>query len=387
MSKNSAFQRYFLPGFLFQSVVIGGGYATGRELVEFFLNVGPLGGLLGLFVAAAGFSLLMAIAFELARMTMAYDYRLLFKQLLGRGWFLYEIAFGALALLILAVLGAASGELVSARLNISHVIGTISLMVLVGLLVFWGTGLIEKALAGWSFLLYVTYGVLIFSYLAAFGSALPDAFAADPLDKPWLVSSIRYVAYNVTAVAVIIFCARHFQSRRDALVAGALAGPIGVIPALLFFLGMAASYPEILDAPVPADFMMQRLTVGWLEIVFYIVVFGTFVETGSAIVHSINERIDHVYLERGSAMPRWLRPVVALIVLFAAIVLADRVGLIDLVAKGYGALTYVFIVVMVIPLLTVGVWRIWKRKPAAVKDQSPGIPQNGPPGSDAMPRS
>ena len=378
MSGNTTFQRYFLPGFLFQSVVIGGGYATGRELVAFFLSVGPMGGLLGLFVAAAGFSLLMAIAFELARMTRTYDYRNFFKQLLGRGWFLFEIAFGVLALLILAVLGAASGELVSARLNISPVTGTVSMMILVGLLVFWGTALIERVLAGWSILLYITYAVLIYLYLSEYGSGLPDVLAADSLDKPWLFSSIKYVAYNVTAVAIIIFCVRHFESRRDALIAGALAGPIGILPALLFFLGMAASYPEIIDAPVPADFMMQRLTVGWLEIVFYVVVFGTFVETGSALIHSVNERIDHVYLERNSEMPRWLRPVVALVLLFVAIVLADRIGLIDLVAKGYGALSYAFIAIMVIPLLTVGVWRII---------QGQGTPQNGPSGSDAMPRS
>jgi uncharacterized membrane protein YkvI len=377
MSGNTKFQRWFLPGFLFQSVVIGGGYATGRELVAFFLSVGPLGGLLGLFVAAAGFSLLMAIAFELSRMTHTYDYRTFFKQLLGRGWFLFEIAFGILALLILAVLGAASGELVSARLNIPPAVGTISLMALVGLLVFWGTSLIEKALAGWSFLLYVTYAVLIFSYLSKYGSVLPDILAADPLDQPWLFSSIKYVAYNVTAVAMIIFCVRHFESRRDAFIAGALAGPIGVLPALLFFLGMAASYPEIIDVPVPADFMMQRLSVGWLEIVFYLVVFGTFVETGSALIHSVNERIDHVFVEKGSEMPRWMRPLVALVLLFIAIVLAQRVGLIDLVANGYGALSYAFIVIMVIPLLTVGIWRISQGR------GSQGTPQKGPSGNDA----
>jgi uncharacterized membrane protein YkvI len=377
MSGNSIFQRWFLPGFLFQSVVIGGGYATGRELVAFFLSVGPLGGLLGLFVAAAGFSLLMAIAFELSRMTRTYDYRTFFKQLLGRGWFLFEIAFGILALLILAVLGAASGELVSARLNIPPAVGTISLMALVGLLVFWGTSLIEKALAGWSFLLYVTYAVLIFSYLSKYGSVLPGILAADPLDQPWLFSSIKYVAYNVTAVAMIIFCVRHFESRRDAFIAGALAGPIGVLPALLFFLGMAASYPEIIDVPVPADYMMQRLAVGWLEIVFYLVVFGTFVETGSALIHSVNERIDHVFVEKGNTMPRWMRPVVALVLLFIAIVLAQRIGLVDLVAKGYGALSYAFIAIMVLPLLTVGVWRISRGR------VSQGTPQKGPSGNDA----
>ena len=35
------FQTYLRPRFVFEAAVIGGGYATGRELVEFFLPAGP----------------------------------------------------------------------------------------------------------------------------------------------------------------------------------------------------------------------------------------------------------------------------------------------------------------------------------------------------------
>ena len=41
------FQRFLLPGLAFKAVVIGGGYATGRELAEFFLPSGPWGGIAG----------------------------------------------------------------------------------------------------------------------------------------------------------------------------------------------------------------------------------------------------------------------------------------------------------------------------------------------------
>jgi uncharacterized membrane protein YkvI len=34
----SVFKRLFLPEFAFEAVVIGGSYATGRELGEFFLS-------------------------------------------------------------------------------------------------------------------------------------------------------------------------------------------------------------------------------------------------------------------------------------------------------------------------------------------------------------
>ena len=36
---------------------------------------------------------------------------------------------------------------------------------------------------------------------------------------------------------------------------------------------------------------------------------------------------------------------------------ASAVGLVGLIAKGYGLLTYAFIVLLVVPVLTIGVWR------------------------------
>jgi uncharacterized membrane protein YkvI len=59
----STFQRTFLPGFAFKGVTIGGGYATGRELAEFFLPTGPWGGIFGMLLAMLLWS---AIAFFVA---------------------------------------------------------------------------------------------------------------------------------------------------------------------------------------------------------------------------------------------------------------------------------------------------------------------------------
>ncbi len=42
MKAGNFFQRFLLPGFVFQSVIISGGHSTGRELVEFFMGAGPI---------------------------------------------------------------------------------------------------------------------------------------------------------------------------------------------------------------------------------------------------------------------------------------------------------------------------------------------------------
>src|SRR5207342_870425 len=64
---SSFFQRYLLPGFAFKAVVIGGGYATGRELAEFFLPSGAWGGLAAMALSMAIFSLCCVVTFLFAR--------------------------------------------------------------------------------------------------------------------------------------------------------------------------------------------------------------------------------------------------------------------------------------------------------------------------------
>jgi len=39
----------------------------------------------------------------------------------------------------------------------------------------------------------------------------------------------------------------------------------------------------------------------------------------------------------------------------------SRWGIIDLIAVGYGAMTWVFIGIFVIPLLTIGAWKVTRK--------------------------
>ena len=105
------FQRFLLPGFAFKAVVIGGGYATGRELAEFFVSVGPRGGMLAMALSTVLFSLICVVTFLFARMTGSADYRNFFRSLVGPLWVLFEVAYMFSFVLILAVYGAAAGAI------------------------------------------------------------------------------------------------------------------------------------------------------------------------------------------------------------------------------------------------------------------------------------
>lgn len=357
MSRFSSVRRILLPGFVFQSVVIAGGYGTGRELAEFFLTEGPLGGVLAMGVSTLVWSLVCVVTYELARRARAYDYRTFFRGLLGSGWVTYELAYLVLMLLILAVIAAASGSLLKETFGIPYWVGVVGIMLAVGGLAGGGSETIERVMAGWSVVLYSAYLVLFFWCFHRFGGQTVETLTDPAPLGNWALAGVRYAAYNVALIPPLLFSVRHLTSAKETAAAGILAGPIAMIPGLLFYLAMVGQYPAILDRPVPANFLLELLGSRTFQIAFQIVLFGTLVETGTGLVHGMNERIAHVFQERGKELPGLSRPAVAVVLLLAGTLLAG-IGLVDLIARGYGTLTWVFLLVYVLPVLTLGLSRL-----------------------------
>lgn len=356
MFRSPFFRKYLLPGLVFQSLTIGGGYGTGRELVEFFLKYGPWGGLLAMALAITIWSLVCAVTFELSRMTAAYDYRTFTRQLLGPAWGLYEICYLIMMILILAVMAAAAGSILRNVFGVPFFLGALAIVACIGFFVFKGTAAVEKFLSIWSFVLYANYVVFLVWCLARFGGDIKSSLAAGEVLPGWLIGGLKYGANNIGVLPAMLFVVRHFETRKEALTAGLLAGPLGISPGLLFYLAMLGQYPEILAQTVPSDYLLSILGSKVFRFTFQIALLGTLIDTGTAMIHAVNERISHVMVERGRAMPRYLRPALAALLLLVAFVLA-RFGLINLIAKGYGTVAWGFLLLFVVPVLTIGVYK------------------------------
>ena len=338
--------------------MIAGGYGTGRELAEFFLPYGPTGGILAMMlVSMVCWSMVCAVAFEFARHFQVFDYRTFCKRLLGRGWVVYEVSYFMMLLLVLAVIAAAAGSILEETFGLPYLVGVLGIMVAIGFLTFEGTGLIERVFAGWSFVLYGVYLLLFAWSLSRFGPAIATSFRTVPIEPGWVVGGIRYASYNVALVPALLFSIRHVKTRREALIAGTLAGPIAIIPAMLFLIVMAGHYPEIASQVVPANYLLTELGSGTFQLVFQIALFGTLIETGTGMIHGVNERVAEAFGETDRDLPPAVRPVMALGLLSAGTAIA-QFGLIDLIASGYGTLTWIFLVIVILPLLTLGVWKL-----------------------------
>ena len=350
----SQFNKYLLPGFIFQSLIIGGGYGTGRELVEFFLSAGPIYGLVNMAIATIIWSVVLAVCFEFSRMGDHYEYRSFLKSILGKGWIAYEYLYLIGLVLVVSVMGSASGEIFSEIFDVKEIVGVMIMMVLVGLIVFYGTQLVENVLSIWSIILYAAFITMFIVVFKMFSSDITASFSLQSEGSSLVMGGIKYAAYNIGLAPAILFCVRHLDTRKEAIISGVLAGIIGMIPALIMFLAMLSQYPNIVSEAVPVNLILDKIEWSSFKLVFQVVLFGTFIETGVSMIHGFNERIVSV---NRNLDDKW-RALIGIGLLIISIFIANAVGLISLIAKGYGFITWGYWIIFVIPVLTIGLKKV-----------------------------
>ena len=375
MKKGSSFgkamSRYVLPGIILQSVLIGGGYATGREIVEYGAKYGAMGWLSG-FASFIGFSLMAILSFEMVRLFKLYDFKSLLKSLIGPFYRLFDVVYIMLMLIIIAVMSSATGAIVEQMTGLNYWVGVSVITVVVGILNFYGEKIIACFESVGTVLLYIGYisfSALVISQGSGHISQVMNtgdiSFTPDVTVLSALWTGILYVGYNLVVFPASFFTIKEQTNTRQSVIGGLIAGLLMTIPWFMTYFAIMAFYPDtsVLAAPVPWLVMMTAdKAPSWLFLFFGLVMGWTLIETATGMIHAMLGRIDKGLADSGRpAMARSRRAVLTIAILAASAVLA-KFGIIDLIAKGYNALSYAIIVLLLVPLLTVGLYKIVKKE-------------------------
>jgi len=363
-----------LPAAIFQVVLVGPGFATGREVVEFGGRFGVLG-TWTLGVILVGFAVLCVLAFELARVTRAYNYRTYIRNLIGPAWPVFDVLWIIFMLVISGLVTSAGATVLADTFGFPELLAVVGILAAAGLILYLGRRAIEAFDVAGSALFSV--GICLFAVVVLVDrwDAVAEVFrtgdvrhspSASPLAAAW--AGALYVAYNLPTTVPALFALDRQTSRAQSVASGLLGAVMVIVPFALTFLAILAFYGSgITDEPIPWLTMFEAVGGGALAAVFAAVFTYAVIDTSAATVHAFLDRVDDALVEGGRAkMDRRRRGLAVAVVLVSAFVLS-RVGVIGLVAQGYTALAYGFLVVFVLPLLTRGVYLIWRSRRRALE--------------------
>lgn len=322
-------------------------------------------GIASIVITFLGFIITCALSYELARVFRAFDYRTFAKQILWKFWPIYDIAFIIMAIIVIAVVGAAGGAVLEDAFNIPATLGAALIIILTGAIIFLGRRAIESYVTIGTILLYIVWISMTVIVLAHRGDVALTNLKTRAGEYGWGAASIaglKYWGYNLVVVPAVFALLDRLQSRKDSIVAGTLSSLFLTLLLVFTWLSFMAFFPDpdVVEAPVPWYAIATKLGFGGLLVLYTIALFWTLAETSIGMIHAITVRVNKNLEELiGKTLERWQEGLLAAVVVALAILLA-RVGVIGLVAKYYGTMAWVFIAVYLIPLLTIGVIRIMK---------------------------
>lgn len=362
-TRGSSLRAVVVPAAIFQIVLIGPGFSTGREVVEYAGQYGALG-IWTILVVLIGFAALCAVAFEFARTTRAYNYRDYIRNLLGPLWPVFDVVWVAFTILVIGIVTSAVGETLSQVFGFPYLASVAGLLVCIALVLVFGRTVLERFEVGGSILFSV--GIVIFAsfilisrweHLTAVLTTGDSSLAADASVGSALMSGVLYVAYNAATLIGVLFCLDRQHTRTQAGLSGVAASVLVVIPFGLTFLAVLSFYePAVVNAEIPWLVLFERTGAGAFGPAFAFLLFVAVIATAAANLHAFLRRIDSARTDaRRAALGPIPRGVVIAIILLASFLLS-QIGIVALVAQGYTYFAYTFLLLFILPLCTRGIY-------------------------------
>jgi len=239
----------------YMGAVIGAGFASGQELVQFFVCYGQAG-VWGTALAGVLFGLYGGLLLLWVDVHGLDNYQSVLRSLFGRRCtLLVDILLALFLFLGVCTMFAASGAVFYEHINQSQAAGVACAYL--GVVIFLFTG--RKGMVK-SFNLLVPIKFLLLLTVASCAvlmgeDATPSSAAPVHLINPamgnWVLASLLYVAYNFSLAMVVLAEYQPLTGRRDGIKGASVGGLMLGVVALVCYFALVPSLPAVVHYEVP----------------------------------------------------------------------------------------------------------------------------------------
>lgn len=274
--------------------VVGAGFATGQEILQFFARFG-IYGLWGLLIVTVLFAAFGYIIMELGNMLHARSHMEIIQYAGGRvigkviDAIITVFLFGTFSVMI-----AGNGALFEQQLHLPSMAGNAIMAVLTALTVLTG---INGVINSISFVVpFLLSAVLLNSILSIVQNpsnlnAVHPVAGGSGLFNNWLLAAILYVSYNTVVSVAILGPLGNEAKDRKTIRNGAILGGLGLgFGAVLIYLALLGNLAEIKDLEVPMIYIAGKVSPV-LQVLYAVVLIAEIYTTAVSSLYGFTSRI------------------------------------------------------------------------------------------------
>ncbi|NLM21576.1 MAG: hypothetical protein GX207_07505 [Peptococcaceae bacterium] len=286
----------------FIGTVVGAGFATGQEVLQFFTLYGKMG-FVGIILACILFCFFGFAVMKISRDLKADSHCELVRFSAGLKLGLFLDWFITISFVgVLVVMAAGAGAIVEEHFNLSSLYGSIVIVLLAFFTVVSGLSNVLKTIGiVVPFLLVIVLGVALFSIVkdpVTIQKINIIESLEPPVTKSWLWAALLYVSYNILlAVAILTPLGVEAPNKRT-MFQGSMIGALGLgIGILAISLAIISAAPESLAFQVPMVFLAKgfnTVTALCYGLILLLEIYTTTV----GILYGFSARVAYRYIYR-----------------------------------------------------------------------------------------
>src|SRR5690606_7911931 len=246
----------------YMSVVIGGGFASGNEVIQFFTGYG-IAGVAGSVVAAVLFAFLGMHIARISSIMQAGSHKQVLYTLFGeKAGLVVDVVLSFFLYGVGVVMLAGAGSTLAQQFGLAPLIGSTLMTVLViGTLCLNVRGIINLISAVMPFLLIMVLAVTVYSIYTSTGSREELNQAAEQAaiitflgaEVPhWALSGLLYASFNIAVGFPMLALIGGLTKQPKAAALGGIAGGLGLgFLIILLNIGMFANMDRLLGVEIP----------------------------------------------------------------------------------------------------------------------------------------
>lgn len=333
-------------GSAFIGVIVGAGFASGQEVLQYFTSFG-LVGTIGAILATALFAYVGMALVWLGSREHTTSHKDIIYKISGK-WI--GIVIDAILIFTLfgvgVVMVAGAGSNLNQQFGLPTIVGTILMTVLVLLVGMLNVDRVVSVIGSITpFLILFVIIISVYSFLTVDGSfATLDGIAKEtPTTLPnWFISAVNYVSFNTAVGAAMAFVMGGAEKNRKTAALGGLAGGLGIgILILLSHLAIFSKIDAVGSLDMPMLGIVNHLSPV-LGVLMAIVLFGMIFNTAISMFFSFAARFADFGTKKFKVFFT-----ITMIVGFAA----SFVGFTDLVAYFYPLIGYLGLVLIAVLII------------------------------------
>lgn len=278
----------------FIGILIGAGFASGQEVLQYFTSFGQLG-TIGAVISVVLFGYLGMILMKLGSRTQTDSHEEVIHKISGRvlgtiiDYILIFILFG-----IGVVMIAGSGSIFHQQFGLPTFVGTVFMTVLVAITVMSNVDRVVKVIAMVTpFLILVVIFLFFHSMLTmdlSFSSLEPVAKEQPSAAGHWLISVVNYVSLAVAMGASMALVMGGNETNEKVASIGGLIGGIGVgVLVIMNHLAIFANIDVLKGLDMPSLGLANNVSP-FLGIIYSLVLFGMIFNSAVSMFFSFGSR-------------------------------------------------------------------------------------------------